>query len=127
MSVLAENNLNVDLYNSNKEAFEYISSIINDVYSFNREFLDETACNCVYQCMINEKVDAQKAMNIVAKSFYDWVDKWEKTSKQLIEKYGEIENIEKYIKCLNYVSMGNLIWSVHSPRYVRLNHNIVFE
>ena len=119
--------MNDPLYIANKEAFEYITSIMNDVYSFNREQMEGGSCNIVFQLLKNNpniKNDAQKAMNKVSESFFSWVDKWETTSKQMIEKFPEIENMEKYIKCLNYGCVGTLIWSRYSERYVRYNRNI---
>ena len=110
-----------DVFKQNEDMIHLTVAIINDLYSYNREQTFEASSNLVYQIKVNQKISGQQALDDGTNRFFSWVDSYETSSKQLVEKFPGNKRISKYLKCLDYWLQGNCIWNLYCLRYAEHN------
>lgn len=114
-------------FKQNLNAVYHINTIINDIYSYNKELAAEFKSNLVFQIQENRKISGQEAMDIATEQVYFYLDIFEKSSQELIEKFSSNKKMTKYIKYLKYAIKATQVWSVYCPRYSMHNNNLHYD
>lgn len=113
-----------ELFKESLNAVHRIGTLINDIYSYNKELAEKFKINIVYQIKENRHISGQEAMDIATNQVYFYIDMFEKSSQQLIQKFSDNEMMAKYIKYLKYGIKASLTWSLYCPRYAKHNNNL---
>lgn len=114
--VLNDNIANNKYINDLNMHFIDITFIINDIYSFKKEFNDSYFMNFVYiiykesNCSIEESIN--KSIVILNEKILEF-----KKIEHIITNKNNNDNVNTYIKGLKYWISGFLLWSKISPRY----------
>lgn len=133
VATLIEYGINIDLPNEINEnylinelnmCFIDITFIINDIYSFKKEYLDDYFMNLIYIIHKVNKCNFQDSLNYAYILYNQKISKFD----LIINDINKLDDIKEHINIVNkYISglknwiSGFLYWSKVSPRYKCLN------
>lgn len=117
MGIILDDNIenNNYMYDLNM-CFIDITFIINDIYSFKKEFNDGYYMNFVYIIYKEYNCNIEEAINKSIIILQEKIIKFEKLNV-IIRKTINNDKIDTYINGLKYWISGFLLWSKISPRY----------
>ena len=116
-----ESKINVgnEIYNNNSLLFLLLGHLIlvSDIYGLKREFYKKDWINWIFINSRNKQISLQESINITEKLIYEYEKKFLNKCDEILLKFNDDIEIQKYILALKVFLSGNLEWCKKCNRY----------
>jgi ophiobolin F synthase len=94
-----------------------MASLVNDLYSFEKERNDANVQNAILVVMREHRCSEANARDIMAERIRVECAKYVRNVKETLARTDVSVDLKRYIEVMQYTLSGNVIWSTQCPRY----------